>query len=668
MKTFKSLLILCFLAVLVACSEDAFVQSEDVSTANGESVDLISMVVPNIEMDATTRSLLYEDGNELKFKWEENDTIGVFPLGGPQIPFPIVSETAGKNKAIFDGGFWSLRRDVKYAAYYPYRFENRDGKHIYVDYTGQTQDNYINYDFLATGSISPENGELEFNMTRLSNILKINVKLPQYAIVQSARLTSKSYKTIPTKGYIDLSGSTPTFNATDQSFSLDTKGELFGAVNEGDTCTFYFVVPAVRSDHYIMYLFSDPENWGSSTIYQTDFYITNDSGNAFEVTATAKEACLTNTKLISLAESNNNITFEKEDDGSVNVNKNRSLIEKVERLDFTNKDRVISGDLIFFKNLKTLICPNLHITSLDLSNFAVLDTLICNKNYFTSLDLSKNKALTYLDCSSNNEEMFLDISENDELEYINCSFSLSSSITSIDLSKKTKLQHLKCAGNSLKSLDVSNNLNLNNLLCGVNPLSTLDVSKNTELTYLDCGSTNITKLDLYYNKKLEKLVCYSCNKLTSISGISNKTSLKEIDVSKCTKLNTLTCNYNSLRILTVDACSGLTSLYAGGNNLSTLDVSNCYNLKLLQCHNNVLSTLDVSKNTSLETLWCHGNLMSTLDVTKCYKLGNDLFCGNQYKNSNKVTSQDLTLTLTATQKTKFDSNSSWNSGVILNVQ
>ena len=98
MKTFIQLLLLCAIVALAACSEDALApQSEVIPIAEGGSVDLISMVVPDIEVDdATTRSKLIDDGTELKFVWQENDAIGVVPLNGSPLHFPINAENAGK--------------------------------------------------------------------------------------------------------------------------------------------------------------------------------------------------------------------------------------------------------------------------------------------------------------------------------------------------------------------------------------------------------------------------------------------------------------------------------------------------------------------------------------------------------------------------------------------
>lgn len=126
MKSFKHLLSFCFLAMLASCSEDAFVpQSEVVPTAEGGSVDYISMTVPDIEIaDATTRSKFIDDDTELKFVWQEDDAIGVVPMAGRPLSFPIHAENIQKNTAVFDGGGWALKTSEKYAAFYPYKKNN----------------------------------------------------------------------------------------------------------------------------------------------------------------------------------------------------------------------------------------------------------------------------------------------------------------------------------------------------------------------------------------------------------------------------------------------------------------------------------------------------------------------------------------------------------------
>ena len=140
MKNLKHILFLCLLVVLAACTDDALVpQSEVITSVEGDYIDMISMVVPDIEIDdATTRSKLIDDGSEIKFEWLENDAIGVIPMSGSPLHFPIHAENAGKNTALFDGGDWALKTSTKYAAFFPYNKEiaDKDIKSIPIDYTG----------------------------------------------------------------------------------------------------------------------------------------------------------------------------------------------------------------------------------------------------------------------------------------------------------------------------------------------------------------------------------------------------------------------------------------------------------------------------------------------------------------------------------------------------
>ena len=91
-------------------------------------------------------------------------------------------------------------------------------------------------------------------------------------------------------------------------------------------------------------------------------------------------------------------------------------------------------------------------------------------------------------------------------------------ITTIDVSNKgiqslkgieffTALEYLSCTGNQLTTLDVSKNTKLTQLYCTENQLTTLDVSNNTALTKLDCGYNQLTTLDVSKNTALVELRC-----------------------------------------------------------------------------------------------------------------------------------------------------------------
>ena len=81
-------------------------------------------------------------------------------------------------------------------------------------------------------------------------------------------------------------------------------------------------------------------------------------------------------------------------------------------------------------------------------------------------------------------------------------------LTSLDVSKSTKLKILQCHNNQLTSIDVSKNTALTKLYCNTNQLTLLDVSQNTKLKYLHCHSNQLTSLDVSKNTALTELRCY----------------------------------------------------------------------------------------------------------------------------------------------------------------
>ncbi len=178
------------------------------------------------------------------------------------------------------------------------------------------------------------------------------------------------------------------------------------------------------------------------------------------------------------------------------------------------------------------------------------------------------------------------------------------------------LVHLCCSDNKLTTLDVSKNTKLTDLLCDYNQLTTLDVSKNTKLEVLWCEYNQLTTLDVSKNTKLTWLYC----------GYNQMTTL---DVSMCTALDNLTCFGNPLTVLDVSKNAKLTWLFCDDCQLTTLDVSGCRELTGLECNRNQLMTLDVSKNTKLVKLECSGNSLEALDLSKNAAL-EELDCSQNY--------------------------------------
>lgn len=152
--------------------------------------------------------------------------------------------------------------------------------------------------------------------------------------------------------------------------------------------------------------------------------------------------------------------------------------------------------------------------------------------------------------------------------------------------------------------------------------------------------------------------------LTDISGIEYFTQLTELNcsnnqltalpVEKLTNLTSLYCINNQLTALLVGNLTQLKNLSCSYNQLTALSVENLTNLTSLYCNNNQLTALSVGSLTKLTSLNCNDNRLTELDITSVTNL-NSLFCGNQTNAAGE--SQTLTLILTSTQETKW--NSTW---------
>ncbi len=629
MKTIKHLLFLCFLSVLVACSEDTFIPQSEISpNSNGNSVDLISMVVPDIEMDdATTRSKLIDDGTGLKFAWQENDAIGIVPMSGNPLRFPINADNAGKSTAIFDGGGWALRTDMKYAAFFPINEKNQgtDIKHIAIDYAGQTQGNYMKYDFLATGAVKPSDGQVTFNMKRLSAILKISISMPAGSTSRYGTLVAPE-EAFDVKGCADLSGNEPIYSPLGKTKFINTDLGIEKTSASAWTYEVYMMIPPTNlSGKTLTFRLTSDAGYAYEANLQGKNF---EAGKAYQLSGEAQGATIKNLNLIAAAENttqNPDVgTFVKNTDGTVNINDNLEKIASVVSVNVAYiEDPTICDEIGYFRNLEKLTCgnylnteENLMIQSLDVSNNRYLKSLICGCNNLTTLDLSKNTMLTQLYCFNNK-------------------------LTSLDLSNNPQLQTLMCYRNSLTSLDLSNNPELNEIVCYNNQITSLDVSNNTELMILQCDGNKLTTLDVSNNTNLEELSCTS-NPFEELS-ITNMEKLVRLDISNCPSLKTLKCQ---------------------SNHLSTLYVQNDPALELLWCQNNYLDELNLSGCTALKQLRSFKNMMSYLDISGCTSLylyypRLDSFClvGDQYADENRNSYQEMTLKARSNDTTDLNTSS-----------
>ena len=204
----------------------------------------------------------------------------------------------------------------------------------------------------------------------------------------------------------------------------------------------------------------------------------------------------------------------------------------------------------------------------------------------------------------------------------------------------TNLQTLNCQFSGVEKCDLSKNTKLTNLMMGGNNLTSLDCSNNTELA----------GLMLENNNNLEKLDISGCSKLNTL--ILTNTKLSEIEVPNPGIIRQLNISRTSLK-LSLNAFTDLSNLSCYSCGLTSIDLPTEAKQKLttLICYSNNIKSLILSEYPNLSKLNCKENLIEELDITSLKNL-KELRCGSQ---NNGIV---LKLQMTASQKELW--NSTWS--------
>ena len=198
-----------------------------------------------------------------------------------------------------------------------------------------------------------------------------------------------------------------------------------------------------------------------------------------------------------------------------------------------------------------------------------------------------------------------------------------SNITDIDISQFADRVNIE----SLQGIEYFTelvNLNCYGSSTSATSLKSLDVSKNTKLETLQCGdNANLATLNVKSVKTLKNLQCYG-------------TGITVLDVSENKALIHLSCHSTKIKILDVSKNTVLSSLYCHSNiELTTLNTKGADALESLDCKETGISILDVSENKTLTNLYCQRTEITSLNVSE-NKLLESLYCGET-----EITSLDV---------------------------
>lgn len=232
-------------ATMSSCSND-----NELTTDNSEYVTSVRVTVEDFLPESpATRTSYTVDANGFNFHWADGDALGIYPVGGDQVKFPI-SQGDGSASASFDGGAWKLRSTYQYAAYYPFSADNYtiDQKALPVSFTGQTQNGNGStahlgaYDYLACAATSPSaGGGVDLTMKHLGAFVRMQLTMPKADAFSSVVLESDGAQFV-TSGTFDLTAATPAITPTATSSTYTINLTNVATTEKDQVVTVYAIV------------------------------------------------------------------------------------------------------------------------------------------------------------------------------------------------------------------------------------------------------------------------------------------------------------------------------------------------------------------------------------------------------------------------------------------
>lgn len=271
------------IAFLLSASLLAGCSSED--SLEVASVREIRATLNGFRQDESLTRTQYNISEAKGFEtvWATGDVLGIYPIGGDQVSFPI-SDGVGTTSAKFDGGSWALRGEYKYAAYYPFStdFYTTDQTSIPVSFLGQVQNgnnttlHLAAVDFMAAAGTQPSsNGSVNLSFNHVGCFLRMQFTMPKAGTFTSVTIATDGGN-FTTEGTVNLAAATPALSATstDTKLTLDLTNVKTTADNQ--TITLYMMVA--------------PGNLSSSNL---TFTVQDNAGKSYSKTAAGKNMIAT---------------------------------------------------------------------------------------------------------------------------------------------------------------------------------------------------------------------------------------------------------------------------------------------------------------------------------------------------------------------------------------
>lgn len=424
MKTNKlHLLASAALLAFASCTNDM----QELDTEQPQLLKQIVMTTEDFQPEAGSRTLYDIADGVVACTWAANDTVGVFPDEGFQVPFPLTSE-AGSNSATFTGGGWALKPSTTYMAYYPMQGKfYLDKENIPVKYSGQivaenaSTAHLGKYDYMVASASTPDLGMVNFHFKHVGALVQLKVRMEEGATINYVDLLTDEYEFTET-GHIDLTAETPSIKSSYKVKSFRIYLNDIAVEADEDLVVYFLISPVDLTDKtlkavihkengYYQEIPLEGKNFEAGKSYElsTTMMSEEDSPTAIhvETAGTFETLMRSNYGLNCLNLSSIKVTGNLNGTDIRFIRKMAGRIEdgstysgKLNHLDLTDANIVAGGDyyyqkksgtkyytennvagdyMFYFCNLKTIKFP-LSITKLGESVCAHLPTPVGNEN------------------------------------------------------------------------------------------------------------------------------------------------------------------------------------------------------------------------------------------------------------------------------------------------
>ena len=292
MKRIKNYLWMLLAVLFVGCSSDVDLIDDYSSPDN--SIETIKVIARDFEVvNGFTRTSVDVDDSGVEFEWEAADSIGIFPNSGYQVAFPMISG-AGTQTATFSGGGWALKASSRYAAYYPFVYENKDAQAIPVCYEGQRQKGNANtqhigaYDYMAALATAPVEENVTFEFQHIGALLQLKLVVPEKSTLTSLMLSDNEPAFVK-RGKVNLLVGNLDIVPFDKGKTLSIDLEDVATTAAGEEITVYMMVPptTLSDDNLLVSLTNDEGRVASATLEGVKF----EAGKAYSLSVTLDEFC-----------------------------------------------------------------------------------------------------------------------------------------------------------------------------------------------------------------------------------------------------------------------------------------------------------------------------------------------------------------------------------------